>query len=497
MAQSSEDRDYLDQQNIILSKLHAHLHKHKRFPHEDQSAPLRAIFAEGKKIVMGQCGRSFGKTEAILYIAWRFALMNPGSEIYIICPEIKQAKKIYWLPRRLQGYGPQEFVSEHRDSELRTVFFNGSYIILDGCENYDSLRGIKPDLVIYDEFQHHNAMFDEEVMQPNLGSGKVALVVMGTPPRADCYYVKFRDALLYNLKEGDDELFYIELPTACNPTQKKDWLSKKKAELIRKDKYNVWLREYEGKLVFDTDNAIIKFFRPEKHVFSDPYLKKLLQPDRHKMQWWELYDPGTATVFGTLFIGLNPYTSQVFIMDEIYATDQAEMTASAIWEKAQKKKEELCDRESRWTGIYDEAATWFMNEVQRRYGAALMPTRKQRAVKEESEGRPGESLLNSLLLADRKFFVSNKCEKFIWEVMNYVRDEKGQYPRKNDHLVDLLFYWINDSGYELDEAVEGDETRPQKAPLTIEQSMMDWQRGNDLSAGIDPSMFEDMDSEWN
>ncbi len=497
------NKDLLDLENTILQKLHAHLKEQDRFPHRDQSQIIRAFFNDKKKIIMGQCGRSFGKTEQILYITYRYAATRPNSEIYIVCPETAQGKRIYWISRRLQNYGPQEFIFEQRDSELRVVFKNGSYIMVVGCDNYESLRGIKPHLVVYDEFQHHSKYFDEEVMQPNLSSGKVSLVVMGTPPRSDCYYIEFRKNLLDNIAKGEKDYFYVELPSTCNPTVDKVWVAKKRDGLTRRGKLNVYLREYEGKLVFDTENAIFPFFDKKKHVKPHKTLMNLIMRDRKKLNWYALFDPGTATCFAGLFKAVNPYTSQVYILGNIYAKEKVEMTAQAVWIKAEAIKLDLYPYDD-WMNYYDEAAAWFANEIQRTFDAALSPTRKQTYEKKRNhdEGRAGESLLNTLMMADNKFFVSDRCESFIWEIENYVTNDKGEYPKKNDHLMDLLFYWVNETGYEFYETPDKDlidETtdRPYRRQETIEVLMEAAKRKQDLSYGIEPDYFDFEDDMWN
>lgn len=492
----TQDQKILNHQSEVLRKLHSHLKQVGRFPHEGQARIIRPFFNERKKIIQGQCGRSAGKTESILYIAWRYALTHPGSETYIICPELKQAKKIYWMPRRLQYYGPQEYVLEHRESELRTVFTNGSYIILDGCENYEALRGIKPNFVVYDEFQHHSPHFDEEVMQPNLQSGKVSLLVFGTPPKRHCYYVDFRKALLENISLGDKDCLYVELHSASNPTSDQNWLAKKKAELIRRDKYNVWLREYEGRLVFDTESAILPFFNPDKHIKPHSLLINLIKRDKHKLNWYALYDPGTTSVFAALFIAVNPYTSQVFVLDEIYAEERRECTSQAIYTKASEIKSDLFDREDAWTEYYDEAAAWFANEVESIFSANLNPTRKQKVMTLNDESRAGESILNMVMMQDNTFFVSDRCEKFKWEIEQYVQDDKGNYPKTNDHLMDLLFYFVNNTGYTIvedaDPEMVEDDTKILKRPReSIAQAIESVKKKNDISYGLGEDYYDE------
>lgn len=494
----------LSQYHQTITSLHEHLRLAGRFPHQGQFPIISAFFKEKKKIIQGQCGRSHGKTEEILYITWRYALTHPNSEIYIICPTIKQGKKIYWIPKRLQNYGPQQFVFEARESELRLVFKNGSYIIIDGCENYDSLRGIKPDLVIYDEFQHHTKYFDEEVMQPNLASGSVSLIVMGTPPKRTCYYVDFWKYHKDKILRGDTSRFYVELPSEANPKLDKVWLAAKKEELIEKKKYNVWLREYEGKLVFDTESAILPFFNPEEHSRPKDLIKERLLRDGRKIQYFAVFDPGTATVFAVLFCAYNPYTGQVYILDEIYAKNRQEMTARAIWKKATSTQTFWNGDPLEWANYYDEAATWFYNEVVNLFSndpdfAGLIPTHKQRAraSQAEEDGKPGESILDSLMMAKNKFFVSDECENFLWEMSNYVKDENGEYPRNHDHLIDCLYYFIQNCNVELalkaDKIIDDETAIAVRKPQTLTDMLRNISAKQDLVNGIDISDYDDGD----
>lgn len=481
----------------IVNDLHEHLRGKNKFPHPGQFPMIRAFFNDGKKIIHGQCGRSFGKTEINLYITNRFALTHPNTMTYIICPEKEQGKAIYWQPRRLQTYAPSKYIQETMNSELRVVFKNGSSIIVEGCKNYEALRGIKPHLVVYDEFQHHSHLFDEEIMQPNLSSGNVSLIITGTPPRRTCYYVDFRKNLLKNIKAGDTDCFYIELPSEANLSLDRAWLAKKKKQLISEGKESVWLREYEGKLVFDKEHAILPFFSTGKHVFPRQHLMDLIRRDRHKMDWYCLFDPGTASCFAALLIGVNPYTAQTFVLDEIYATEKREMVASSIWELANAKKRAIYPELDEWQNIYDEAAVWFANEIQMIYGGALTPTRKFRSniSRLEHEGRAGESLINSLMLAQNKFFVSSQCEKFQWEIENYVTDEEGKYPKKHDHLMDLLIYFAQSCNIDLNEQVDNhaDEEEGLRA-----QSLSDFvsKMNKDDDLGVEPEYFDMEPDSW-
>jgi hypothetical protein len=215
-----------------IGKFHAYLKQRKRFPHAGQWKIIKAFFRDGRKIIQVQAGRKYGKTQTVLYIAWRFAIENPGAQIYIIAPTKEQGKKIYWTSKRLQFYGCQEFIEEHRESEKRTVFNlrneEGvpSSITIDGCDNVDALRGINPDLVFYEEVQDHSEEFDVEVMRPNLAAKDAAIIAIGTPPSRECYYTKLREEIMQYELEGDPHYAYFEAPTSDNPYISKGWLEK-------------------------------------------------------------------------------------------------------------------------------------------------------------------------------------------------------------------------------------------------------------------------------
>ncbi len=150
---------------------------HKKPLHSAQIQLAKDYFIRGITTIQSQWGRNGGKTESALFIATVACLLNDNFWVMIICPELKQGKKIYWTSKRLQNYPPPKYVAEKATTDLRLEFVNGSVITIEGCENYDALRGVKPNLVIYDEFQDHSKEFHLEVMQPNLLGKASGLII--------------------------------------------------------------------------------------------------------------------------------------------------------------------------------------------------------------------------------------------------------------------------------------------------------------------------------
>lgn len=423
---------------------------------------------------MSQWGRSGGKTESALFIACVAAMLNDNYIIYIITPERKQGKEIYWASKRLQNYPPPQYIADTRDTDIRLVFKNGSFICVDGCENYNGHRGLKPNLVIYDEFQHHNKEFHLEVMAPNLLAKESSLMIYGTPPKSRAaYYVEFHDQLMKQIKAGDITRAYYEFPTSVNPTIDVNELQKVRKELIESDNEVIWYREYEGKLAFGGEDVVFPKWNPKWHCRSHKVVMSYLENDKHKLKWYTICDPGTSTCFAVLFAAYNPYTQQIFLLDEIYEKDRARTDTRQIWERIRKKEEEFYPGapDRTWKRIYDEAAAWFEREVAANFHVGITPSQKQKSDEETDISR-----IKMLMAQKGALTVSDRCYWLRWEIEAYVTNEKGQYPDKHNHLIDDCKYLMQACNWKLIEDVDGNvapiENQQTKATVTIDPN--DW-----------------------
>ena len=173
--------------------------------------------------------------------------------------------------------------------------------------------------------------------------------------------------------------------------------------------------------------------------------------DRSKLEYYVVTDPGTTTCFAALFVALNPYTRKVYILDEIYETDQQYTSVSEMYPRIYSKTQELypgSDFEEDWMKCYDEAAAWFANEVMQQYGIYFIPTDKRHNKKEN-----GLSLIKDQLIHDL-IVVSDRCEKWWWEHEQYAKDDKGNLPKRNDHLIDCTRYFNGIAHYSMVEVME-------------------------------------------
>ena len=101
-----------------------------------------------------------------------------------------------------------------------------------------------------------------------------------------------------------------------------------------------------------------------------------------------------------------------------------------------------------WYKVYDEAAAWFATELMGQFGDYFMPTAKHLHKKEN-----GLSLCKDQMIYNTITF-TDRMVKLKWELQNYVRTDKGDIPKKNDHLIDCWRYLNAAANYDMNEIIE-------------------------------------------
>lgn len=432
-----------DKSHLLTAQIMQDLHE-KWKPHSGQIEAGKALFVKDIRNLFIQCGRKWGKSEFCIYSLWRWALLHPNSACYYLAPQQKQAKEIIWASYRIQKFGPKKYIKKIDNTELRITFSNGSFIKVDGSDNYDSYRGITPDFVVYDEFKDFNYRFHEG-MAPNLAVRNAPLLIIGTPPDRECQYTMLAD----EYKERSDS-YWIRMDSYTNPHVSRDWLDREKAKLIARGENDVWQREYEARFIRGGASAIFPMITKERHVRLHQDIINEIKRDLNKMEFYCITDPGTTTCFAALFACVNPYTKKMYILDEIYEKDQDSTSTRSIYPKLDKKMSEFHPLGSLddWYKGYDEAAAWFATEVLHQYGVSFFPTQKHLHKKEH-----GLSLIKDILLHDM-VVISDRCIKLLWEMENYVKDDKGNLPKRDDHLIDCWRYLVAAANYSMLEVME-------------------------------------------
>jgi hypothetical protein len=396
----------------------------------------KALFYDNIKDIGAQCGRSAGKTDFASYAVWRYAMEHEGSENYIFEPLQKQAKEILWASQRIQTFGPNDWIRSINNTEMRITFDNGSFIKLDGSDNVESLRGIKPrGLIIYDELKDHKKAF-LDAMEPNRARYNAPALYLGTPPEFHNHYVDIMERLETHGHKSTATSY-------DNPHNSKEWLDKKRDELMSNGEEEVWLREYMAVFVKGGKSSIFPQVNKIKMI-------KYLQPmDINKWTLVVSCDPASTSVFGAVFILANRYTKRVIVFDEIYESDPAKMTARAIHGVIKEKIKPFQDRIGEYRFVYDEAAAWFRNEMSEIDSSLWFePSQKARF------GVDGYIELVRTFLNKEMIQISEACPKLFWEMENYRKDDKGKIPKKDDHNINALEYGLGCLGLNLDEGKE-------------------------------------------
>ena len=294
------------------------------------------------RYVFLQCGRKFGKTDFAIYCMYMYAIMFPNSQIYYIADTMKHAGELVWANSRLQkffltpkrkrnesdadyekrreiGKGLHaKYVLKSNSSEMRLTFKNGSFIKVDGAENYANADGIEPDFMVYDEFKSHDPRFNE-AMEPNLRVKKAPLLIVGTPPEAlGTYYEKIANSFK-RLSYG----VHFQRPSYMNrhiyPNGEKD------PEFVEEcEKYtsrgddDVMKRELYAEIVVSGSKALFPNLELPKYNYeTESYEgyskhirghKELIDRIRRSPRDWEFYDTydgGSAVCFVVLFGAIN------------------------------------------------------------------------------------------------------------------------------------------------------------------------------------------------
>lgn len=449
----------------IMEDLHKHWRPYKGVTGVGQVEAGRPLINGDVNTVFIQCGRKWGKTEFAIYNLWRHALIHPGSSCYYIAPELKHGRAILWHNMRLQRFGQErdevgrllpggdnpikKYIKKINNGDCRIYLNNGSTIEIFGSENWGAANGLTPDFAVYDEFKHFKNQFHTE-FNPNRIVRRAPLLIIGTPPKPGDPNKDQYLSVAEQAAERKDQLRIIA-PSYENPTIPKDEIDREIEILKQRGEYDVIEREYYGKLVYGGADSIFPMFDPDRYVKKHQEIKEEIRRDIKKLEWFCVADPGTTTCFAVLFGAINPYSRKIYLMNEIYERDQHATSVRNMYPKMEalmKQNNKYSSIEDDWVKQYDEAAAWFANEVMQQYGVYFSPTQKHLNKKEE-----GISLIKDILLFDM-VVISDNCPKLMWEMQNYVKDGNGNFPKKDDHLIDCFRYLLAAANYNMVEVLE-------------------------------------------
>lgn len=420
-------------------------------PHSGQVPVGTALFYDKKRRVFVRCGRKWGKTEFLIYCLYRWAGTIPNGQFYYVAPFYNQAAEIIWHPGRLKNFlGPHasKYIEHIYETDRRIVFKTGSFLKLVGSDNHQAGRGFNPDGGVYDEFKDHDYRFHEGFVD-NLITKKAPLLITGTPPNTfDHFFVRTEEDF-----KLDDRGAYFKMPQSTNPYIDPVEAAREKASMIRKGEWAKYMREIEAEIVPGGANAIFpmleiprydekgEFIGESRHVKEHETLLNEVQRHGRDYDYYMMWDPGSALTMACLLVAIHKVDKKVIVLDEVYVTDRMKTSTKQVWPIGFEKMEAITKRYD-WFKGYDNAATWFCNEVLNEYDIGLTP-----CVKDIGEVKKEDKLstIKDFMLADL-YVVSKNCKRHINEMATYATDEKGKIPKSMDHTIDCLRYIFNAAG---------------------------------------------------
>ena len=424
--------------------------------HSSQIDDLKPLYNSSIRNIFLACGRKYGKTELAGYVLWKQALENPNSECFYITPEAVGGRKIVWEGGRLQkflGKDSMKYIASIRNQDMTIKFKNGSYIQVVGSDNYMIANGLTPSIAVYDEFKGFNYRWHQE-FAPNRVVRNAPFVFIGTKPRAGNKNIDQYNEILEYAKTSDN-WYVAERTTFDNPINSlphiQSAIEEEIAQLRARGEEDVVQLEYYSKVVPGGKRAIFPMLTKERHIRPHKEILEEIKKDIKKLDWYCIADPGSTTCFATLFCAIHPYTRKLYIMDELYETNQEGTSTRKMYPQMDSKMMEFypnSDVNDDWYKAHDEAAAWFSTEVMDQYGVYFMPTQKHMNKKEH-----GLSLIKDILLHDL-VSISDRCAELFKEMELYAKDDKGKIPKKNDHLIDCFRYLLGASNYNMVEILQ-------------------------------------------
>lgn len=398
-------------------------------PHAGQEEVGKAC-AESKRVVV-RAGRRFGKSSLALNIVLREALRNPG-RYWIIAPEYKQAKSIYWRDL-VNDYIPAPLIIKKNDNELileiRSLVEDKTSIIeFKGSDNENSLRGAGLRGVVLDEFAFQKDYVWDKIISPMLVQTDGWALFITTPNGVANHFKKFWDDALALETAGDKDWRTFHFTSYDNPLIKKENLDAERSKLTEEFFSQEYLAEF-AKFVgliytgFD-DNIHIQDFQIDEN--------------------WAFYraiDFGATDPNAVPFIGVDK-DGVIHIFDELYISD---IYTSEFAELIKQKSAHRY-----FVATYaDSAAKQSIMDLGT-YGIYAIPVKKNEASKETSNKNwliAGIDRVHQLI-KEKKIIVHPRCKATIKEFMSYSwrKDRLGEAVNipedKNNHMLDAIRYYV-------------------------------------------------------
>ena len=282
-------------------------------PHKKQTE----IIKSNARFKIVRAGRRSGKSTLEIEEMVFTSVLEKDRNIFYICPTQKQSRAIIWeaLKARLAGIGE---ANESR-LEMKVPAQGGGYSIIyvSGWENRENFRGMRADLIVFDECDTMQNFFIgwQEIFRPALTDTGGKATFIGTPKKENPNLRR-----LEKLADTDKDFEAFHFTTADNPYIDKKEIAKAKSELD----FDTYQQEYLAEYV-DSQGSLFNFISLVD-VFSNTVTK-----EDSKYLIVDIADDGSDKTIFSFWEGLEEYRREEFermntetIIQKIreYASDQ-------------------------------------------------------------------------------------------------------------------------------------------------------------------------------
>lgn len=395
-------------------------------PHDGQKEIADAIITH--KHVVVRAGRRFGKSALALNIVFREALHNPG-RYWIIAPEYKQAKSIYWRDL-VDTFIPKELITQKNDNELilrirSLVPGKESVIEFKGSDNENALRGAGLRGVVLDEYAFQKEYVWDKIISPMLVQTDGWSLFITTPNGVSNHFKKFWDDAVANEAKGGTGWKTFHFTSYDNPLIKKENLDKERERLTPEyfeQEYMAEFAKFVGLIYTEFDNKV--------HV-----------QDFEVDESWSFYraiDFGVNDPNAVPFMGVDK-DGVIHIYDELYIGD---LHTSELAELIKQKSAHRY-----FIATYADSAGKQSRLDLGEFGVYTVPVKKNTG---EGQREWLQATIREVhqLLRDNKIIVHPRCKGVIKEFMSYSwkKDRLGDAVNipedKNNHLMDAIRYFV-------------------------------------------------------
>lgn len=231
------------------------------------SEPQKTVADDINRFKVLITGRRFGKTFLGIRELCKHAAKKPGSINWAICPSYRMAKQIWWAQLKTK-LSDLNWIKKTNEAELTITLLNNSIIALKGADNYDSLRGVGIDFVIFDEFQDTPQEAWTEVIRPTLSDKQGKALFCGTPKGVGSFSHK-----LYTTAVNEDDWSAFQFSTLDGGNVPAEEIEAAKRDLDEKTflaEYCATFNTYSGVVFpsFDYAKNVKKLDNPETSIIS-------------------------------------------------------------------------------------------------------------------------------------------------------------------------------------------------------------------------------------